>query len=158
MIFDSIKNKEFYKGMPRIYEALEFLETLTPDTLPEKRVDFEQDEYYVLPKRYDTVPEQDIPFEVHHARLDIHYMLEGCEGVQSVDETDPSVKPLAEFREDKDIGRFNAEPDGTYWLRPGYFALSLPGEVHKTGFFKDQPIAIKKAIVKITVREGVLAE
>jgi len=155
MIFDSIKNKELYKGMPRIYKALEYLETLAPETLPEKRTDFEPDNmFFVVPKRYDTEPESVAPFEAHKLRLDIHYMLEGCEGVQTADINDPRISPDGEFRDKNDCGEFIGEVDGTYWLRPGYFALSFPGEIHRTGIMKSKPEPIKKAVFKIGVEGG----
>jgi biofilm protein TabA len=150
MIFDSIKNKDLYKDMPRIYQALTYLETLTPETLPEKRTDFEPDnQFFLVPKRYDTEPESVAPFEAHRLRIDIHYMLEGVEGIQTADVNDERITPNGEFRVNNDCGEFFGEPDGTYWLRPGYFAISFPGEVHRTGIMQGEPKPIKKAVFKI---------
>ncbi len=150
MIFDSIKNKEKYKEMKRVYEALCYLETLTEENFPEKRIDFEpNNQFFVVPKVYDTEPEEVAPFEAHRLRADIHYMVVGTEGVQTADVNDERITPNGEFRVSSDCGDFFGQPDGTYWIRPGYFAISFPGEVHRTGIMKDKPEPIKKAVFKI---------
>jgi len=150
MIFDSIRNKDLYKGMPKVYEALCRLEKITAETLPAKREDYEPDnQFFLVPKVYDTEPEEVAPFEAHRLRADIHYMLEGVEGVQTADVNDPRIVPDGEFRVNNDCGEFIGQPDGTYWLRPGYFALCFPGEVHRTGIMDGEPKPIKKAVFKI---------
>ncbi|MCD8078384.1 MAG: YhcH/YjgK/YiaL family protein [Lachnospiraceae bacterium] len=150
MIFDTIKNKDKYKDMPKVYEALCYLENVTVENMPEKRLDLKPDnQAFLVPKVYDTEPEETAPFEAHRLRADIHYMLEGTEGVQTADVNDPRITPNGEFRVNNDCGDFFGEPDGTYWLRPGLFALSFPGEVHRTGIMKDKPEPIKKVVYKI---------
>jgi YhcH/YjgK/YiaL family protein len=152
MIFDTIRNKHLYRDMPRVYQALEYLEALTITTLPGKRVDFEPDnKFFIVPKIYVTEPENVAPLEAHRLRIDIHYMLEGVEGIQTVAVSDERIIPDGEFRVSDDCGEFSGETDGTYWLRPGYFALCFPGEAHRTGIMRDEPRPIKKAVFKISM-------
>lgn len=150
MIFDNIKNKDRYKDMPKIYKALCYLETLTEENFPEKRIDFEPDnQYFVVPKVYETEPEETAPFECHRLRADIHCMVVGTEGAQTADVNDERITPNGEFRVSGDCGDFFGEPDGTYWIRPGYFLIAFPGEVHRTGIMNGKPESIKKAVIKI---------
>lgn len=149
MIFDSIKNKDKYKDMPKVYEALCYLDTITEENFPQKRIDLKPDnQAFVVPKVYDTEHEETAPFECHRLRADIHYMVVGTEGVQTADVNDSRIIPNGEFRVPNDCGDFSGEPDGTYWIRPGYFALCFPGEVHRTGIMKGKPETIKKAVYK----------
>lgn len=149
MIFDSILNKERYREIPWLYEALCSLEQITAETLPHERLTLDGTRKFIVPKRYETEPEEQAAFEAHRLRADIHYMLRGIEGVQTADLR--AVTELAPFSEEKDCGEYAGPVDGTYWLRPGYFALVLPGEVHRTGIMNGQPEPIVKAVYKYQV-------
>lgn len=151
MIYDSIKNKERYREMPKLYEALCYLEGITEENFPEKKVVLDGIRKFVVPKKYETEPEEAAPFEAHAIRADIHYMIKGTEGVQTADLRE--VTPLHEFSVPNDCGEYEGPVDGTYWIKPGYFALVLPGEVHRTGIMKDEPEPILKAVFKYQVED-----
>lgn len=152
MIYDSIKNKERYKDMPKLYEALCYLETLTPENFTENRITLDGIKKFVVRKDYDTESTETAPYEVHHIRADIHYMLVGTEGVQTGDEAE--LTPIkGGYVLEKDCGEVEGHVDGTYWIKPGYFALVLPYEAHKTGIMVDKPERILKAVYKYQVED-----
>lgn len=151
MIYDSILNKDRYKDMPKLYEALCYLENITEENFPQSRVVLNGKLKFVVPKNYETEPEEDAPLEVHAIRADIHYMVKGVEGVQTADARTLKVK--VPFSEEKDCGEYEGEVDGTYWLKPGYFALVLPGEAHRTGIMNGKPEPILKAVYKYQVED-----
>lgn len=151
MIYDSIKNKDRYKYDPKLYEGLCHLASLTPETFPEKKLVIDGIKKFIVPKVYDTEPEEVAPFEAHAIRADIHYMLEGTEGVQTADES--ACKVIGEFSVPNDCGIYEGEVDGTYWIHPGYFCLVFPHEVHRTGIMQGSPKPIKKAVYKYQVED-----
>jgi len=151
MIYDSIKNKDRYKFDPKLYEALCYLERVTEENFPESKVVLDGILKFVVPKVYDTEPVEDAPFEAHAIRADIHYMVVGTEGIQTADTE--SMKLKGEFSVPNDCGEYEGEPDGTYWIQPGYFAVAFPGEIHKTGIMKGTPEPIKKAVYKYQVND-----
>lgn len=152
MIYDSIKNKDRYKDMPKLYEALCYLEGITEENFPEKRIVIDGIKKFVVPKNYETEPEEVAPYEVHHIRADIHYMIKGVEGVQTADESE--LTPIkGGYILEKDCGEFEGPIDGTYWIKPGYFALVLPGEAHRTGIMNGKPEPILKAVYKYQVED-----
>lgn len=151
MIYDSIKNKERYKNMPKLYEALCYLEGITEENFPDKKIVLDGIRKFVVPKVYETESEETAPYESHAIRADIHYMIRGVEGVQTADLME--VTPLREFSVDHDCGEYEGPVDGTYWIKPGYFAVVLPGEVHRTGIMNGKPEPILKAVYKYQVED-----
>jgi len=146
MIYDSIKNKERYKGIPKLYEGLCYLEQITKENFPAQRVVLDGKLKFVVPKTYSTKTEEEAKFEVHRTQADIHYMVEGVEGVQTGDSSEMELK--GEFSEERDWGEYVGTPSGTYWLTPGHFIATFPNEAHKTGILKDGSKPILKAVYK----------
>lgn len=143
MIFDHIKNKERYKYDQKLYDALCYIDAHKDDEFPAERKVLAGIAKYLTLK---TKPEQDAAFEVHHLQGDVQYMVSGTEGVQTMDFD--CGTPTGEFSEEKDYGEFTGEPDGTYWLKPGYFMAVMPYEIHKTGIMYKEPGTVRKIVYK----------
>ena len=145
MIFDSIKNKDRYKDIPKLYEGLCYLAKITKENFPYERIALDGKLKFVVPKTYSTKTEDEAKFEIHHTQADIHYMVEGVEGVQT---GDPSEMETVAYFPERDWGECKGTPDGTYWLRAGYFVATLPNEAHKTGILCGESKPILKAVYK----------
>ena len=144
MIYDSLQNKERYRHIPKLYEALCYLEQFSEENFPpERRVLGGVVKFLTL----RTKPEAEAVFENHRLLGDIHYVIKGVEGIQTADLS--HMVPTGEFSEEKDYGEYIGKPDGTYWIRPGYFAVVAPNEVHKTGIMESEPGEVKKIVYKL---------
>lgn len=143
MIFDHIKNRDRYQYDQKLYGALCYIAGHANDPFPEERRILGGVVKYLNLK---TKPEEEAAFEVHKILGDVQYMISGVEGIQTMDIS--CGTPSTEFSEEKDYGEFTGEPDGTYWLKPGYFVAVMPNEIHKTGIMKGVPMNVKKIVYK----------
>ena len=96
-----------------------------------------------------TKPLADCIFESHRRNIDIHYTLEGVEGigVRSVDE----LKSAGEFDEQKDIGFHTGDAHVVCFIHTGEFLVCFPSDAHMVGIMQEVPTGVKKLIVKIPV-------
>ena len=151
MIFDSIKNKNNYKDFHLLSMALDYLAGLTPDTYPDSTVVLIPGRLFANPVSLVSKPESQCIYEAHKKYLDVHYILEGCEGIATADVSSLSVQ--TPYNEEKDIAFYTGSEDGRYCLHPGQFMVCWPNDAHKVAMMKDQPQPIKKIVFKIAAKE-----
>ena len=151
MIFDSIKNKKNYTDNTLLYQALEYLSSLTPDTLPAPDTVLIPDILFCNPVTLTSKPENDCIYEAHKRYIDVHYIVEGIEGIAtaSVD----TLKVTTPYSPEKDIEFLEGEKDGKYYLKPGQFMVCFPEDAHKVAIMNGQPAPIKKVVFKIKSEE-----
>jgi hypothetical protein len=78
MIFDTLKNIDNYKGLGRVYTALEFLAKTDFNTMELGRYELDGDNIFYMVQSYDTDPEKTIS-EAHKKYIDIQFMVKGEE-------------------------------------------------------------------------------
>jgi YhcH/YjgK/YiaL family protein len=147
MIFDSIKNKDNYKDNPLLYQALAFLADLPQGELPKPNTVLLPEVLFCNPVSLVSKPEAECKFECHQTYIDLHYIVEGEEGIATADVS--SLEYITPYDEKKDIAFLEGEEDGCYFLKPGQFMVCWPNDAHKVGIMKKQPVAIKKIVFKI---------
>ncbi|MGY3724883.1 YhcH/YjgK/YiaL family protein [Granulicatella balaenopterae] len=149
MLFDNIKYSENYKSSPIIYRVLNELKKINLENFPESSIVYEQDKLFANPVTLTSKPEKDCIYESHKKFLDVHYILEGVEGIATAHPDALFVKDA--YQEDKDIAFYTGNENGRYYLEPGDFLICWPSDAHKVAMMKDQPTHIKKIVVKISV-------
>lgn len=149
MIFDSIKNKDNYKESALLYQALNYLAELTPETAPTATVELIPGVLFCNPVSFTSKPESECIYEAHRKYADLHYILEGVEGIATAD-TD-SLEIHTPYSEEKDILFLNGPEDGRYYLKAGQFMVCYPNDAHKVAMCQDTPAPIKKIVFKIAV-------
>jgi YhcH/YjgK/YiaL family protein len=101
---------------------------------------------------YATRAETNCLWESHAQTADVQYVMSGEEGIRWL----PANKLSEPVRTYHDRDRLEwAPPAGTatlLTLRAGMFAIFLPGEAHCPMIALDEPMTIRKAVVKIPVR------
>lgn len=148
MIFDRIDNKESYRSLGRIYLALDWASKQT--SLPGGRTELLGDEIFASPNEFITRPASEIEFEAHEKYIDLHFILDGVEGI-SVAPVDTLTK-TAPYVKERDILFLNGEETSTSWLSKGYFMVCFPHDAHRPGMQRDNCEAsanVKKIIIKI---------
>lgn len=102
-------------------------------------------------QRYDSFKWDENMFETHEKYFDVQYVIEGMEycGVCSRDQLGAVAVP---YSEDGDI-TFYEEPEhcGKVFLNAGDFIVLAPEDAHKPRCVVDEPIPIKKIVVKVPV-------
>lgn len=147
MIFDNIKNIDNYKSFPVIYRALKEISKFDIRNIPTSTIVYEEDILFANPISLTSKPECECIFEAHQKYLDIHYILEGIEGISTASTSDLQIeKPYANKQ---DIAFYKGDADGTYYLTPGNFMICWPTDAHKVAIMKNSPNKIKKIVCKI---------
>lgn len=150
MIIDSIKNIERYKGDPKLYRALKWMANINADNFPSEKVFVDEKKLFFIPVKYQTKPVEKCPIEGHEIRADIHYIMEGREGIEIADIT--KMKNDGEFgANEPDYGEFLGEMDGRLYINAGWFAAIYPGEAHRVSIMEDEPKPVTKLLAKMEV-------
>lgn len=149
MIFDHLNNITTYKGLsPDLYEGLKYLRQVSPDIA----VGTHQINPRVkaIVSEYDTKKVNEHGFEAHKKNIDIQYLLKGeervaCLPVEKLKETKP-------YSEEKDAAFFTASIQPIEMkLGDGYFAIFFPQDGHMPQLSVDEPMMVKKVVVKVEI-------
>ena len=151
MIYDRITNINTYKGLsPDIYEGLKFLRQVSPDIAVgthqiNPRVN-------AIVSEYDTKKVNEHGYEAHRKNIDIQYLLLGeeriaCLPIERLKETKP-------YSEENDAAFYAAGPRPQEMIiGNGYFAVFFPQDGHMPQLCIDEPVPVKKVVVKVRIEE-----
>ena len=135
-------------------EAYEFLKNFSPENCKEGRHDL-SDGVYVNVCSYKTRFRKNSKFEAHRKYIDIQYMISGQEiiTVESLEDM-YSGKCISEYSKEGDAELYEMNILGTdYLLSEGKAVILFPEDAHSPGICVDEPMYIKKAIVKVPVKD-----
>lgn len=147
MIFDHIQNKENYKSNTLLYQALCYLQNLKPGEMPAPGTVLIPGTLFCNPVTLTSKPEDGLMYEAHQTYIDLHYILEGVEGIATADVT--TLEVTTPYSEETDIGFYTGPEDGRYYLKPGQFMVCFPSDAHKVAIMEKEPAPIKKIVCKI---------
>ena len=145
MIFDHLKNVESYRGLS-VYPALKFFAEQDLSAVTAGRHELDGEDYYVVNEYVTSAKTRS---EAHKDYIDIQILLEGEEYIGVAPLTEDMV--AVDSKEGKDCWFYDCDVD-RITMKPGYFMVLYPQDVHLPGDMKDQPVACKKIVGKIKVR------
>lgn len=147
MIFDKIENIDCYRGIVGIYDALCWLSEQVG--LPSEKTEISSAvEVFANKGEFISKSAEDVDFETHDKYIDIHFIVEGIEGIGITQRA--KLTPKGGYNADNDITFYDGkEAETTFWLEKGSFLVCFPTEGHRPGTFKDAPAPVKKIVVKI---------
>ena len=149
MIFDVIKQLEWYAGLPipQFQNILQFLKTTDLQKLKAGRIELDAENLIVLVQEYETKPFAQGKWEAHRVYIDLQYMLEGAEnmGFANIDTLKTGV-----YHSEKDFQAL--EGDGNLiTVNAGEFVIFFPQDAHKPGLCIEKPGPVKKVVFKIKI-------
>lgn len=101
-------------------------------------------------QQYTTSPAEALSFETHERYYDIQYVVKGLEKVGFCSREGLAEK--APYDAENDITFYEEPPlSGAALLREGDFVLLAPEDAHKPRCAADEPMAVKKIVVKVPV-------
>jgi biofilm protein TabA len=148
MIYDTFENIEnyFHRSSP-FFKALSFVLAFDPSK-PDGRYEIEAERIYALVSSYDTCPAVERRFEAHKKYADVQIVLEGEEKIEV--SLLRGLKPLEEYIEARDITFLESPLDySSLVMRPGYFAVLYPPEVHRPNCDLHGKQHVRKIVVKV---------
>lgn len=147
MIIDSVCHLDDYKNFPRLYRALQRLQKISAENLPEKGEILEEGKLFFTPVTLRSKPESDCTFEAHRRYIDLHYIISGRERIALSDKSALTVKET--YSEEKDIEFLQGDSYTHCVLSAGQFLLCYPHDAHKVAIMVDEPEDIQKIVFKI---------
>lgn len=150
MILDLLGRAGLYESLhPNLPLAFDFLRAARADLAP-GRHGIAGDALYANVMDYETKPATDATHEAHRRYADVQFMLSGEEVIR--------YTPLERlgagtgYVPEKDYELFPAPVDPfDLVLRPGQFAIFLPGEGHQPGVAWRRPGPVRKIVVKMAL-------
>ena len=143
--------KRYYQLNENFKTVFDFLESLTPENLPEGIVG---DGYRVnLSGKYVdtfslTASGEPRPFEAHKKYIDIHYCIDGSEAIGYNDVS--RLTPTTEYDEKDDYFLLSGESFNVI-LHPGDFCIVFPEDAHIPCLPAGNDTRVLKAVAKIIV-------
>lgn len=139
MIFDKIENINKY-GID-----LQFvLNDLKKDNYTKGKFDINEPNLFGIGLEYETKESSEALWEAHRKYLDIHVLLEGEEIINISDIA--IMNSTKEYEDDYEL--FEGTKQHSIHLKPGYFLLLFPHEVHQTSVKLNEIVQVKKNVYK----------
>lgn len=149
MVIDKMENASLYYGLgPRFQKALEWLQTVDPNTLTlGERVELDGSDIYAFLFDVDTLPAEDCKLECHKNYADIQYLVSGLEGAGYA-LPDAPLEQLTEYDPAGDIQFYTTKWD-TLTIRPGTFYIVWPQDLHAPRVAMEQPVPVRRLVAKV---------
>ena len=144
MIFDTIENVKNYKGLGRVFTALEFLANTDFSALPLGKKELDGDNMYYVMQEYETSPDREV--EGHYKYIDVQAVLCGEEiiGVAPIS----SPKTVKKDSPETDCCFYTCETQPIL-MKPSYFLVLYPNDLHRPGVCVNSPAHCRKVVIKI---------
>ena len=150
MIYDTLNNINTYQCLsPDIYEGLKFLQQASPDlALGTYQIN---SRVKAIVSEYETKVENEVGYEAHRKNIDIQYLLKGEECVACLPLE--KLKETVPYSEEKDAAFFTASIQPIEMtLGDGFFAIFFPQDGHMPQLSVDEPMMVKKVVVKVEIK------
>jgi len=152
MIYDHFDNLALYAAPGTLlYKALVYARDVAAD-VPDGRIEIDGEHLYASVASYETGTRDERRFEAHRRYIDIQVLLAGEEAVDVTLERD--LPPLEVYDPQRDV-MFLKPPAhaATLPLRPGWFAVFYPHDVHRPGCHLEGKRAVRKIVMKVAGSE-----
>jgi len=149
MIYDTLDNFSCYEHLfPGLSEGFRFLQQASAD-IALGRHQLAGDNYANV-DLYTTREVNPVGYEAHRKYVDIQFLLSGEEEVLVRNIGDLTC--TMPYDANRDVAFFqHVEPTATVRLGKGYFVILFPQDAHEPQHCVNQPLPVKKIVVKIAV-------
>ncbi|MCI1218534.1 YhcH/YjgK/YiaL family protein [Bifidobacterium crudilactis] len=134
------------KDYAKLLEAVRILRGTDWSGKPDKHIDVNES-FFAQLLEYNTQPIEDVDFEIHHHRLDIHFIVSGQETIQ-VSQARPAEKT---YLAERDLAF--VEPPATFSsvvMHQGDVLIIGMDEPHRTnGLVNGEVSAVRKVVLKM---------
>lgn len=151
MIYDRLSNcKQYYPLGEKFKNAFDFLKNTDLTSLEDGSYEIDGKEIYANVQSLKTKSIEEKKWEVHRRYIDIQYVISGKEkmGYGILEDFGENVIP---YDDEKDVEFLNGEKYNFVNVQMGDFVIFYPNDVHAPMLAYDEPMNIKKVIVKIAI-------
>jgi YhcH/YjgK/YiaL family protein len=152
MITSSCSQLFWYKAVsPNFAKAIDFALNTDLSSLSAGRHDIDGENVFAIINEYTTKPVEECDPESHREYADIQIMITGMEkfGYIPLKGQEPSVA----YTEEKDVALYSIAEEEMSYIRlgAGEFIIFFPTDIHQPEVCNNQPAAVKKLVLKISV-------
>lgn len=142
MIFDKLENIDKYG-----FDFNFVIENLNKSEYVKGKFDISEPELFGIGIEYETKESHEALWESHRKYLDIHVVLEGEEYINISD-----IKQMRSSKKyEDDYELFIGNTQHSILMKPGYFLVLFPHEVHQTGIKIKTSKNVKKIVYKSAI-------
>ena len=151
MILDKLENQDLYVSTNNnLKKAFDFLLNNNIEELADGKYEIDSDNVFALVQSYTTKQEDNNKWESHEKYIDIQYVVKGNETIMWTPVEQLNVEE--DYSEERDVTFYKNDSHSTKLnLKNNYFCILFPEDGHKPGCIFDEPMKIKKVVLKIKV-------
>ena len=151
MIFDSIKNRALYEKMnPKFTVAFDFIEKVMKEGAEVGKYELCGSDVFAMVQEYEPKEDSGV-FEAHKNYIDIQFILSGKEYMECAKEENCEVTDA--YEESRDAALYKCEGyRESLDCEEGDFAIFYPHDIHKPGVKLLESGAVRKIVVKVSVK------
>jgi biofilm protein TabA len=147
MITDTLDNLSLYEGLGLNFKkAIAFINSVNLAGLPSGKTPVEGENIFASVSEYNTKPSREAKWESHRVNADIQIILSGEEKIGFAPLEAMTVSEA--YDESRDIMFYKGSGDYVT-LKPGLFAIFLPGDAHQPGVAVELPAPVRKVVFKV---------
>ena len=150
MIYDHFDNLTLYAGRGTLlHRALVYARDVAAG-VADGRIEIDGERLYASVASYDTGSRAERRFEAHRRYIDVQVLLAGEETIDVV--LDRELPVIEAYDEKRDV-MFLKPPEHVAALpmRPGWFAVFYPHDVHRPGCHLKDKHKVRKIVMKVAV-------
>ncbi len=150
MIYDRFEHAaQYFKEGGPLHKAISYAANLD-SSMADGKHEIEGDAIYALVMSYETSPAEKCRFEAHRKYIDLQVLFEGEERIDV--SLEQNLRTLEEYSEENDVEFFESPTIYTSLvMKPGYFALFYPHDIHRPNCRLHGPGNARKVVVKVEI-------
>lgn len=148
MVIDQLKNAHHYYNLGEgIAAALRYLQNTDATKVEPGRYVLDGDRLFAMVQQYETKPKAQGFWEAHRKYIDVQYVAQGTEhmGFSHLSQLRPQP-----YDEEKDFLKLEGEGEFVL-MQAGTFVILGPEDAHMPGMAVDQPLPVRKVVVKVRI-------
>lgn len=151
MIFGNVRDLDSTFGwLPApLKVAVEHLKQTDFPSLPAGNYELQGRDIYVQVIDMTTKPFSETRAEVHRQYIDVQFLCRGAEKIGVASDTGENAVAEDLLAQRDLLFYAGMQNESTLTMTPGSFAVFFPSDVHRPGCAFDQPMPIRKVVVKV---------
>ncbi len=130
MIIDKLESADRYAALhPGFAAAFKLLREFDFEAAEDGKHDIDGERLSIVVIRAPAKSRDEVKLEAHERYIDIQYVVSGSEHFSWMRTAD-CEKPIGEFDAEKDVIKYDDEPDGWFPLTAGTFVVFFPQDAH----------------------------
>lgn len=150
MIVDKIENRNLYSAISSdIQKALDYLAETDFSEIEDGKYEIDGENIFALVSSYKSKDLSQGKPESHRKYIDVQYVFSGEEFIGYAPLADQKI--VEQYNDTNDITFYDCD-QSLCLIQKNMFAIFFPTDIHMPGIRVNNPVLVKKVVVKVKVR------